>query len=32
MNLDVESPDKVASVLAGAAIAYQESAVELSTA
>jgi len=30
MNLDVDAPDKVASVLAAAATAYQASAVELS--
>jgi hypothetical protein len=32
MNLDVDSPDKVAGVLTAAATAYQESAVELSAA
>jgi hypothetical protein len=30
MNLDVDAPDKVASVLTAAATAYQSSAVELS--
>ena len=30
MNLDVDAPDKVASVLTAAATAYQASAVELS--
>src|SRR6266403_773942 len=32
MNLDVDAPDKVAGVLTAAAIAYQQSAVELSAA
>ena len=32
MNLDVDAPDKVASVLTAAATAYQASAVELSAA
>jgi hypothetical protein len=32
MNLDVDGPDKVASVLTSAANAYQQSAVELSAA
>ena len=32
MNLDVDAPDKVASVLTAAATAYQSSAVELSAA
>ena len=32
MNLDVDAPDKVASVLSAAATAYQASAVELSAA
>jgi hypothetical protein len=32
MNLDVDAPDKVASVLTAAATAYQTSAVELSAA
>ena len=32
MNLDVDAPDKVASVLTAAATAYQASAAELSTA
>ncbi len=32
MNLDVDAPDKVASVLTTAATAYQASAVELSAA
>jgi hypothetical protein len=30
LNLDVDSPDKVAGVLTAVATAYQESAVELS--
>ena len=32
MNLDVDAPDKVASVLTAAATAYQASAVELAAA
>jgi hypothetical protein len=32
MNLDVDAPDKVAGVLAAAAIAFQASAVELAAA
>jgi hypothetical protein len=32
MNLDVDAPNQVAGVLAAAATAYQESAVELSAA
>ena len=32
MNLDVDAPDKVASVLTAVATAYQTSAVELSAA
>jgi hypothetical protein len=32
MNLDVDAPEKVADVLTAAATAYQESAVELSSA
>jgi hypothetical protein len=32
LNLDVDSPDKVAGVLTAVATAYQESAVELSAA
>ena len=32
MNLDVDAPDKVASVLTAAATAYQASAIELSAA